>query len=78
MAIKRKIRALNAVIAALDAGYLDELFAGREARDAFRDEVLGVSIRGAVDDMGVAVRLPDGIYYDGKFHPHGRHLRVTD
>jgi len=58
-----KIDAIGAVINALDAGYLDELFTDCAAREAFREDVLGVQIRAAVDDMGVTVQLEGGALY---------------
>ena len=52
--------ALSVVWLALERGYLDELFKNREARDSFKDDVLGIQIRGIADEVRSGVVLNDG------------------
>jgi len=63
--------ALAVVGHALAYGYLDELFADREARDGFIDAVRGIHIRLVVDELAPGgVILDDGsIYRNGALHP---------
>jgi hypothetical protein len=52
--------ALSVVWLALERGYLDELFENREARDSFKDDVLGIQTRGIADEVRGSVVLNDG------------------
>jgi hypothetical protein len=52
--------ALSVVWLALERGYLDELFENREARDSFKDDVLGIQIGGIADEVRGSVVLSDG------------------